>query len=402
HADLAVLWMLVFSIGPGLFFPLEQELSRLMAHRRAQGVGTGALQRRIAGIAAAMTLALVGLLALARDPLAQLLFDGRSHMVDVLGVNVAALGVAHVSRGLLSGHTEFSRYGAQLALEGTLRCASAAALLVNGVASAAGYGLVLAAATLLAVAFTVNRRTLRLPSGPPVAYAEIAGGMGLLVVSNLLWLALVNASVVSARLLASPSEAAIVGALLSAVLIARVPLFLFASVQASLLPALSAAAAAGDRAGFQQRLTRTVGAVAGLGVAGAALSAIFGPALSRLLFDGGTALSHADFAWLAVATAVYMVATVIGQAGLALSGHREQAVGWAAGFAALLAVTCVPAGILLRVELAFLAGAATAAVVLATQLARRMRLWWPAGMPALAAPISSARPHHSSVRDRDL
>ncbi|HEX2417748.1 MAG TPA: hypothetical protein VHJ83_06445, partial [Micromonosporaceae bacterium] len=39
YSDLAVLWMIVFSLGPGLFFPFEQELGRLVAAHRAEQTG---------------------------------------------------------------------------------------------------------------------------------------------------------------------------------------------------------------------------------------------------------------------------------------------------------------------------------------------------------------------------
>ncbi|MGH3646203.1 MAG: polysaccharide biosynthesis protein [Micromonosporaceae bacterium] len=375
YGDLAVLWMIVFSVGPGLFFPLEQELSRLIAVRRAQGQGVRPIAARIAVVG----VSILGVLLLAvyalRRPLADALFEGDARLVDVLAANLVALTAAHFSRGLLSGHGEFGRYGAQLALDGLLRVVIAVGLAAGGVREASWYGLALAIAPLIAVALTANRTVLRPEPGPSVPFAQVTAGMGLLVASSTLWLALVNASVVSARLLSTPAEAALAGALLSGVVLARIPLFAFSSVQASLLPALSGAAAVGDRTGFRRLLIRTTGAVTALGVAGAVVCIAIGPWLVRTLFDAGTVLSRADFAWLTVATTIYMIATVLGQAGLALAGHRDQAIGWAAGFGSLLLVTLLPLSILLRVELAFLVGSLVAGVVLAMQLVRRIRQW---------------------------
>ena len=377
YADLAVLWMIVFSIGPGLFFPLEQELSRMVADHRARGLGARSIAIRIAVIGGGLLLALSAALLAARGPLTALLFDGRGQMVEVLVLNLAALTAAHLSRGLLSGHAAFGRYGAQLALDGLFRCGLAGVLAATGADSPAAYGLALAIAPLAAVALTVNRSVLAPEPGPAAPYHRVTAGMGLLIASSTLWLGLVNASVVSARLLAAPSEAVLAGALLSGVVLSRIPLFAFSAVQASLLPALSGAAARGDRAGFRRLLLRTSGAVAAMGVAGAVICIAIGPWLVRVLFGNTQLLSRADFAWLGLATVIYMLATVLGQAGLALGGHRDQAVGWAAGFAALLAMTLAPLSILLRVELAFLVGSAVAAVVLALHLRRRARRWQP-------------------------
>jgi hypothetical protein len=42
------LWPLVFVVAPGCFLPLEQEVGRALAHRRAQGIGGGPIVRRAA------------------------------------------------------------------------------------------------------------------------------------------------------------------------------------------------------------------------------------------------------------------------------------------------------------------------------------------------------------------
>lgn len=376
YSDLAVLWMIVFSVGPGLFFPLEQELGRLVASRRAGGTGTGPVTARIALLGlAALTLLLV-VIAAVRHPLAGSLFDGDIRLVGVLAANLVALTAAHLSRGLLAGHGRFGRYGAQLALDGMLRVTLAAGLASAGVRQAAGYGLVLAVAPLLAVALTVHHRMLRRTSGPSAPYSGIAVGLGLLVASSTLWLAVANASVVSARLLATPAQAALAGALLSGLVLARIPLFVFSSVQASLLPALAAATGTGNREGFRRLLRRTTVAVTGLGAAGTVVCVAVGPWLVRVLFDAEAVLDRVDFGLLGVATTAYMVATVLGQAGLALAGHRDQAFGWAVGFLALLGVTLLPGvQILARVELAFLTGSLVAGAVLGVRLRHRVRRW---------------------------
>jgi O-antigen/teichoic acid export membrane protein len=392
YSDLAVLWMIVFSVGPGLFFPFEQELARLVAARRAQGTGAGPVTVRITLVGVAVLALLLALTLVTRHLLADSLFGGNTRLVDVLAANLVALTAAHLSRGLLAGHGQFSRYGAQLALDGLLRVGLAAGLAVFGVHQTAGYGLVLAVAPLIAVVLTVHRRVIRPEPGPAVPYSEITAGLGLLVASSTFWLAVVNAGVVSARLLAvTTTQVILAGALLSGLVLARIPLFVFSSVQASLLPALSAAATSGDREGFRRLLGRTVAAVTGLGVAGALGCVVAGPWLVGVLFDTEPVLGRTDFAWLATATTVYMVATVLGQAVLAFAGHRDQALGWAAGFLVLVAVTLIPGEILTRVELAYLAGSTVAAGLLAMRLLHRLRRW--SGHPDPADGVGAARPH---------
>ncbi|MEY2589667.1 MAG: hypothetical protein QOJ67_1651, partial [Acidimicrobiaceae bacterium] len=54
YAPLSVLWAAVFLAGPGFFLPLEQEVSRALAARRALGLGTGPVLRRAAMLGGAL------------------------------------------------------------------------------------------------------------------------------------------------------------------------------------------------------------------------------------------------------------------------------------------------------------------------------------------------------------
>src|SRR5947207_1010250 len=53
------LWVVVFTIAPGFFQPLEQEVGRALAHRRAQGIGGAPLVKRAATLGGILALAAV-------------------------------------------------------------------------------------------------------------------------------------------------------------------------------------------------------------------------------------------------------------------------------------------------------------------------------------------------------
>src|SRR5690554_1985048 len=53
-SPLAVMWTAVFLAAPGLFLPLEQEVSRTVAARRARGEGASAVVRQAAVIGGAL------------------------------------------------------------------------------------------------------------------------------------------------------------------------------------------------------------------------------------------------------------------------------------------------------------------------------------------------------------
>jgi O-antigen/teichoic acid export membrane protein len=183
----------------------------------------------------------------------------------------------------------------------------------------------------------------------------------------------INAAVINVRLL-SPGQPAVTGALLAAVVLARVPLFVFTAVQTSLLPGLCGALAAGDRARYRRLLARACAAVTILGVAGGVLAIVSGPWLTRVLFAARPVLSSTDFAWLAVGTLCYMLALVLGQGVLALGRHRDQMLAWLTGVAVLAAVTLAPGPVILRVVIAYAAASATVAVAMAAVLIAA----WPA------------------------
>ncbi|MDG4797442.1 polysaccharide biosynthesis protein [Micromonospora sp. WMMD1082] len=384
YSSLSVLWSVVFTLGIGVFFPVEQEVARLVAARRTRGLPPGPVLARGATVAAAV----LGLLLLAvlgaADTLADRLFDGDRAMVATLGGALAALAVAHTTRGVLSGLRHFRWYGTQLGLDGGLRIGLVAALAVAGVDSPVAYALVLVLAPLLGVALTAAPVLRAIGGGPKVGWSTLLRGLALLTVSSLLAQVVVNIGVINVRLL-DPTDVATAGALLSALVLVRVPLFVFGSMQAALLPGLSTAAATGDDPAFAALLRRAMTVVTAMGAAGGVLAVLLGPWLVRALFDAPAVLGHGDFAWLSLATLAYLWAMVLGQALLARDRHHAQAVAWTAGIAALAATTLAPLPVALRVELGYTVGSLVVAAVMVVLLRRRPRTTMP--VPPAATPV---------------
>ncbi len=155
--------------------------------------------------------------------------------------------------------------------------------------------------------------------------------------------------------------------------IARIPLFLFQAVQASLLPKLSTLAHSGHLGDFRVGLKRLLVAVAGLAAIGTLVGAVLGPFVVEIMFPTAD-LGARTMALLAAGAGLYMLAMACAQAVIALGGHGDQAIGWGAGIAALAAAIVAGMGLdlFLRVELALLAGSAVAMVVMGAMLLRRL------------------------------
>jgi O-antigen/teichoic acid export membrane protein len=375
-AGVSVLWTLVFSVGLGLFFPIEQEVTRLVAARVVAGQGVAPVMRRAAITSLSLLVVVcvpVGLLA---RPIANRLFDGNVSLVGALIAAFAALSVAYVTRGVLAGTGRFVVYGAQLALDGALRVFFSVLLAVAGVHSPLLFAAVLTVPTLLSVGATLPwvLRAARPGSGGPVLpWRSLGSGLLALIPSTLLAQLLVNISVISVKLLA-PEDTALITALLSAVVLARVPLFVFGSLQASLLRGLSTAVAANDRHAYRQLLLRTASFTALLGGTGGLAAVALGPWLVPRLFGSPDLLGWPDFAWLSAGTLFYMLASVLGQALQTTGGHGRQLLAWAVGTAALIGVTMSPLPIRDRVEIAYAVGAAITATILTVRVIYVTRL----------------------------
>ena len=363
-AAMSVLWSIVFWIGVGLFFPVEQELIRLVAARTARGEGIVPVARRAALLAGAILAATLAPLAVAARPLADSLFSGDIGMVGALAAALLGLAVTSVCRGVLAGQGKFTAYGGSLAIDGGLRIALVSALGIAGTRSPTAFGLTMAVPPLLSAACMLGPLLRDLHPGPAIAWTVMCRGLGLLIGTMLLAQFVVNVAVINVRLL-SPGDPAVVGALLAAMILARVPLFVFTSLQVSLLPGLAGAVAAADKARFRQLAARGCGIVTVLGIAGGVPAAILGPRLIRVLFAVRPTLGHADFAWLASGTLFYMLAMVLGQSAMALSRHRDQLLGWMTGVLVLVAITLGPGEVTRRVEVGYALSSLTVAVVLA-------------------------------------
>lgn len=383
YSSLSVLWSVVFTIGIGVFFPVEQEVARLVAARHSRGLPPGPVLARGTAVAVAV-LGLLLLLTLgSADILTDRLFGGDPAMVPALAGSLVALAVTHTTRGVLSGLRRFRWYGTQLGLDGGLRIGLVAALAATGVDSPVAYALVLVVAPLVAIALTAAPVARAVGRGPAVPWRPLLRGLTLLTISSLLAQVVVNIGVINVRLL-DPADVATAGALLSALVLVRIPLFVFGSMQAALLPGLSTAAATGDEPAFRALLRRSLAVVTALGALGGIFTALTGPWLVRALFDTPDVLGHGDFAWLSAATLAYLWAMVLGQALLARGRHRAQAVAWTIGVAALAVATLPPLPVALRVELGYTVGSVVATAIMITLL-RRRRATPPA--PPVAAPM---------------
>lgn len=377
YSPLGVLWSLVFLVGPGLFLPLEQEISRALAERRARGQGGLPVVRRAATIGVGLGLGVLILLIASARWSVEHLFDEQILLLVGLTLGLAGALGGHLTRGCLSGTGQFNGYSTYLGADGFIRLLGAVLCLVIGVNTAGPFGVAVGIAGMLAIPVALSVQRPVLDEGPEAAFAEVSSALGLLLGASLCAFAIMNIGPVLVQLLADSSQDEAAGRFVNGVIIARIPLFLFQAVQASLLPKLSSLAHSGQLGDFRTGLKRLLVAVAGLAAVGTVVGTVLGPIVVEIMFDGSD-LGARTMGLLAAGAGLYMLAMACAQGLIALGGHADQALGWFLGLSTvLLGVWLASDDLFLRVEVGLLLGSAVALVAMGLLLARRLAVSGP-------------------------
>jgi O-antigen/teichoic acid export membrane protein len=372
YAPLSVLWAMVFLAGPGFFLPLEQEISRALAARRALGLGTGPVVRR-AGLFGALICGVLVAATLAASPLlVSKLFDDDWLLMVGLLLGMVGYCIELLARGTYSGLGRFRPYSMVIGAEGLVRFLICFGLAIAGVGYAGWYGLALGVAPLLAVAVSLRGQRGLVTEGPDAPWSELSA-LGALLLGSVLAMALVNGGPIAMKILAKHGEDELVSRFFTAVIIARIPLFLFQAVQAALLPKLSALASAGRFDEFKIGFRRLVTVIGGAGAIAVVAATFVGPNAITVLYGNEYQLGHRTVGLLAAGSVLFMLAQAMAQAVIALGGHTRMALCWVASVMTFIVVTAAGNDLYLRVEMGLLAGSAIACLGMAALVAQLVR-----------------------------
>jgi O-antigen/teichoic acid export membrane protein len=373
YAPLANFWALLFICGPGLFLPLEQEVGRALSARRVLGQGGRPLVARAALAGGALAMLVSAVTVGASGAISSRLFHGDTLLVWAFVAGLVAYCLEHLTRGTLAGNGRFRPYGALLGVEGVLRVVLCTALALLGAAVAGLFGFSLVVASYVAVFAAVAGRSGLLRPGPPASWRELSRALRYLLVSSVATQFLLSIGTIAVQLLATPSQEAAAGKFLNARVLAYVPIFLLQALQASLLPKLSALATAGRHAEFRRLLAVLLLLVGGVGLAAVVGFAALGPLAGHLLFGGGFELGHLDYALLAASCAGFMLAQVLNQTIVSLSGYPRATAGWVTGTVVFVVATLAGSQLFLRVEVALLLASAATVTVMVVLLLPLLR-----------------------------
>lgn len=390
YAAVASLYLLTIIVGPGIFIGVEQETSREVSSRLATGRGTLPVIRSAVLLSMALAVAVMLVLLALSPVLVPRAFGGSWLLLAAALVAVVGSAAVSVLRGMFAGQRRFGWYAGTLGAEGVGRLIPCAVVLILG-ASASGFGFAFALGTVLAAAITVGG--IRSGNeGPAVRLHQMGRGVALLACASGLNLLVANLApvVLTSRLLEDPRTAA---SFVSVFVLARIPLFVFAPIQAFLLPSLTAVVERGERIQTQTRIRKATTAVAVVGLLGAACIAVLGPPAAQIFFAAPVRVPMPVAGLLGLSTVMMMVTQVLQPALVALGNHRMTTAAWIAGTIAFLALLLAPTDPLRAAVAAQLIGPAVVVTIMAIALRTAFRQL-PADIAAGA--IASAQEHRYS------
>jgi len=366
YGGLAVLWGLIYILGPGLFQPLEQELARATANRAGRGEGSAPVLRQAARIGS-VQLAFVVVGAVIAWPLGlDGLLDDRLDLLLALVLSMAAFMAAECVRGVLSGRHEFTRYSAYFAAEGLSRLFLAGVLAVIGIEVVGAYAVSVGIA--FAIATMVGVGTLRpfVKPGPPAPLSELTPSLGWLLIASLGEAFMLNVGPVALEIVGDDLGEEAPGIFLNGLIISRVPLFFFQAVKAALLPNLARMAGENDLTGFRDIQLRLVTAVVSVAAVSIVIMAAIGPWLVKSLF--GDEIGSLDMALLSASGGGLMVMLSLSLGLVALDHTHLAVVGFVVGVAAFPVALLFANEPFLQVETALVAAVTLGSLVTAALL----------------------------------
>ncbi len=371
-APLSVAWTTVNAFGLGLFLPIEQEVSRLMAARRAAGLPAPRLQHVARYLLGTLTLVVL-VVATTSGWIADTLFGGQREIVWITAGALAAVAIEYFVRGTLAGFGLYIRYGMQLLVDGIARIVLAVAVFAGPWQSAAAYGVALVLAPLIATALTLSVAAITwLHTSPTPAHS---GTIAPLVLTSVTSQLLANSGPLAIAALATAAQQADAGRFVAAVTVGRIPLFLFAAIQAVFLPTLSGLVARSDVEGFRRVFKRAWLATLLLGAVGTAGVASLGGWVMRTIYGPGFEIALIDLTLIAVSGALFMLAQALAQALLSQRADTLVFFAWTIGLVVTVAALLLPLALTTTVAVALCVGAAASGSVLGLAHLRTVAGW---------------------------
>lgn len=365
YAQFSFFWSFTVVISLGVFLPVEQELARRESHALDSGPRNA---RRVSLVVAA----LAGAIATAAVVAAGSMLAGASlSLLAVgLGATAAVATFQFTLRGMLAGTGRLTRYAIVAGLDGVLRIVLPIVVILLLPATPLAFALVLAVATLVSLTGAVG---VAPGPAPRTTVVSLLSRVGRLIAGAIFVQALVNFAPIIAYLSARPDDRTQAGVLLAAVTLGRIPIFVYQSLQAGIIPAIAGASRRGDPRAARRLFAGLASTALALGAAWTLVLSLVGPALLQLMFGAAFQMSGWSIAAVSGAMAAMLVGMVASDAAMAVGGHSTIAIVWAAAAAAAISLALVIPDLLARSTMPVLIVGLAVAVVLSFTFMRRTR-----------------------------
>ena len=376
YADFAVFWSFLVIVSFGVFLPVEQDVARRVAGE------PGSVNTVLRG-AVVVALAYAAVLVVVAGILWVTLLRSRPDPAMVVALVLLCIAEASqfCARGVLSGQVRLPAYATVVGSDAVLRLATVAGLALLGVRSPGAFALAVALSAAVAAALgwaLLLRRTAAMSvltsrDRPDRRRTRLLRSTGGLIVGALGMQLLLNGGTLVARGLASQSEAALAGHLLATMTLARVPVFLLQSMQASYLARVARQARERDHASLLRTLRLLGGLALALAVATPLGAFLIGPELIRVVYGESFAISREAGVLVALGVGCYVIGSVSNDVAVALGRHGTVAGAWLVAVTLGVATTWLAGTLVEKSTLPLVIGATVAAALLVTRIASDTR-----------------------------
>jgi O-antigen/teichoic acid export membrane protein len=368
--ELSALWALLFGFVAGLWYPVEQETTRVVAVAEDGPAPAAAVVARISALATVPALALVVVFLVSLGDRA---LGGAIGLGAALAVAVPAIGLASFQRGALLGRRRYGWAAWQLAADGIVRAVGVVVLgLVD--AEVGWYGVLLAVAPLVAVALAAPgwRPLGRGAVGAPVPWRPVLVDLARLLAGSYLAIVLFNVGPLIVRLGGTAEET---GRFMAMFVIARLPLFFAGAVVSGLLATLVRTYEQGTPQAFLRASRSAAAAAAGVSLLACVPLGLLAPWAARTFFGSAYEVDLVQSVTVAISTAGFVTALVLQGALVAAREQRAVAWSWLLAAVAFVVAAVVPSaagspGIGTVVAVAYLVSSVIAVVAMLLALDR--------------------------------
>jgi O-antigen/teichoic acid export membrane protein len=369
YGAIGALWAGMFLLAVMLFRPLEQTISRAVAHQLAHGADARPVVRSGARLAVGVSLLATAACLAAWGPLTNGLFGGRAALTVALIVGLAGYAASYFARGVAGGVRWFGGYGLVLLADGAVRVLVALPLVFVASPTVAAVAIAAAAgAGAVAPLCSRDRKALRrLDGAASTGYSVRAAGRFALPAAVIAGCEqiLISGGPLLVLIEGGKGSSAAAGVLFAATLLVRAPVFLFQGVQASLLPNLTTFEAQGDQARLHRAAALTALATATLGLVLALGALAGGPWAMSVMFGDSFTATRGDLALLALGIGGFLTACTFCQALLARGRGAAAAVRWSSAAVLFVVLASTLGGSEFhRVSVAFAAASGLIALLL--------------------------------------